>query len=123
MNSTVKYKDFECFLEYKNVEDNLMECKSLCHNRNYQKKFDVIVKKRCLEIYGVDSAHFLSTPGLAWQAALKKTKVKLDILTDIDLLFLVEEGDRGGIYHAIHQYHVIHNNTWKILIKSKNLSI
>ena len=80
-------------------------------------------KKLSLEIYGVDFIHFLSTPGLAWQTALKKTKVKLHILTDIDLLFMVEEGDRGGIYHAIHQYHVIHNNTWKILIKSKNLSI
>ena len=38
----------------------------------------------CLEIYELDPAKFLSAPGLAWQAALKKTKVKLDLLTDID---------------------------------------
>ena len=37
----------------------------------------------CLEIYELDPAKFLSAPGLAWQAALKKTKVKLDLLTDI----------------------------------------
>ena len=37
----------------------------------------------------------LSAPGLAWQAALKKTKVKLDLLTDIDMLLMVEKGIRG----------------------------
>ena len=39
-----------------------------------------------LIIYKLDSAKFLSAPGLAWQAVLKKTKVKLDLLTDIDTL-------------------------------------
>ena len=35
------------------------------------------VRKMCLKIYQLDSAKFLSSPGLAWQAALKKTKLKL----------------------------------------------
>ena len=39
-----------------------------------------------LEIHQLDPAHFLSAPGLAWQAVLKNTKVKLDLLTDIDKL-------------------------------------
>ena len=43
----------------------------------------------CLEIYELDPAHFLAAPGLAWQAAFKKTKVKLDLLTDIDTLLMV----------------------------------
>ena len=43
-----------------------------------------------LEIYKLDPAKFLSTPGLAWQAALKKTKVKFDLLTDIDMLLMAE---------------------------------
>ena len=38
-----------------------------------------------LKIYGLDSAHILSTPGLAQEAALKKTKVKLDLLTEIGM--------------------------------------
>ena len=42
----------------------------------------------CLEIYELDPAKLLSAPGLAWQAALKKTKVKLDLLSDIDMLRL-----------------------------------
>ena len=55
----------------------------------------------CLEIYELDPANFLSAPGLAWPAALKKTKVKLDLLIDIDMLLLVEKGIRGGIGHSI----------------------
>ena len=46
----------------------------------------------CLKIYELDPARFLNAPGLAWQAAVKKTKVKLDILTDINMLLIVEEG-------------------------------
>ena len=45
----------------------------------------------CLETYELDRTRFLIAPGLAWQAALKKTKVKLDILTDIDMLIMVEK--------------------------------
>ena len=65
---------------------------------------DVFEKFRnmCLEIYELDPAKFLSAPGLAWQAALKKTKVKLDLLTDIDMLLMVEKGIRGGICHSIY---------------------
>ena len=37
------------------------------------------------------AAHFLSTSGLPWQAVLKKTKVKLDLLTDINMLLMVEK--------------------------------
>ena len=53
-------------------------------------------------MYGLDPACFLTAPGLAWQAALKKTKVKLDLLTDIDMLLMVEKGIRGEIYHSIY---------------------
>ena len=45
----------------------------------------------CLEIYELDSAKFISTPGSAWQETLKKTKVKLDLLTDVDMLLMVEK--------------------------------
>ena len=41
----------------------------------------------CLEVYELDPVCFLTAPRLAWQAASKKTKVKLDLLTDIDMLF------------------------------------
>ena len=53
----------------------------------------------CLKIYELDPTKFLSAPGLAQQTALKKTEVKLELLTDIDMLLMVEKGIRGGICH------------------------
>ena len=58
-------------------------------------------RNMCLKIYELDPAKFLSAPGLVWQVALIKTKVKLYILTDIDMMLMVEEGIRGGICHSI----------------------
>ena len=76
---------------------------------------DVFVNFRsnCIEIYGLDPAHFLSAPELAWQACLKKTKVKLELLTDIDMLLMVEKGTRGGICQAIHRYAKANNKYMK----------
>ena len=56
----------------------------------------------CLKICELDSAKFLSAPELAWQAALKKTKVKLDLSTYINMLVMVEKDIRGGICHSIY---------------------
>ena len=47
---------------------------------------------------------FFSAPGLPWQVALKTTKVKIDLLADIDMLLMVEKYIRGGICHTIHRY-------------------
>ena len=58
----------------------------------------------CLSNYELDLAHFVSLPGLAWQACLKKTNVELELLTDYDMLLMIEEGIRGGIRHAVHRY-------------------
>ena len=60
------------------------------------------LQNMCHEIYKIDPTRFFTAPGLAWQAALKKTKVKLDLLTDIDMLLMVEKGIRGGICRIIH---------------------
>ena len=46
-------------------------------------------RDRCINTYELDPAHFLSAPGLAWQACLKKTKVKLELLADNDMLMMV----------------------------------
>ena len=54
-------------------------------------------RNKCIEIYELNPAHFLSAPGLAWQACLKKTGVKLELLINNDMLMMVEKGVRGGI--------------------------
>ena len=48
-------------------------------------------RNKCIEIYEPDPAHFLSTPGLARQACLKNTEVKLELLTNVDMLLMVEK--------------------------------
>ena len=58
--------------------------------------FENFSNKR-IEKYELDLAHFLFAPGLAWQACLKKTKVELELLKDIDMLLMVEKGTRDGI--------------------------
>ena len=54
--------------------------------------------------YGLDPDEILSAPGLPWPAALKKTKVKLDLLTDTNMLLVVEKDVRGGICHSFSRY-------------------
>ena len=77
-------------------------------------------RKMYLIIYELDLVKFLSVPGLAWQAALKKTEVKLELLTDIVMLLMVEKGIRGGICHETHWYAKANNKHVKDYNKIKN---
>ena len=76
-------------------------------------------RKTCCKVYGLDPAQFLSAPELVWQACLKKTGLKLEVLTDPDMLLMVENGIHGGICHKIIGY-VKANNIPKIMIRVKN---
>ena len=76
----------------------------------------------CLRIYHLDPVKLLSAPGLTWQAALKNTEVKLELLTDIDMLLMVNKGIRVGICHAVHQYAKANNRYMKDYDKNKELS-
>ena len=67
----------------------------------------------CSDTYELGPAHFLSFSGLAWLACLKKTKVKLELLTDTDMLMMFEKGIRGGICHAVYRYATANNKYLK----------
>ena len=58
----------------------------------------------CIKNYKLDPAHYYTAPGLAWDAALKITGVKLELLSDIDMLLMVEEGIRGGVSMISNRY-------------------
>ena len=79
-------------------------------------------RQSCLKNYELDPAHFVSLPGLAWQACLKKTNVELELLTDYDMLLMIEEGIRGGICHAIQRYAKANNKYMKDYDKRKKSS-
>ena len=64
----------------------------------------------CLKIYHLDPVKLLLVTGLAWQAAFKKKEAKLELLTNIDMLLMIEKGIRRGICHAIHRYAKTNNN-------------
>ena len=75
-----------------------------------------------INIYELDPAKYLSASGLAWEAALKKIRVKLDILTDINMLLMVEKSIREGICHRIYRYTKANNKHMKDYDKNKESS-
>ena len=58
----------------------------------------------CIKNYELDPAHYFTAPGLAWDAALKITGVELKLLSDIDMLLMVENGIRGGVSMVSNRY-------------------
>ena len=61
-----------------------------------------LIKKSVLKYMNLILLIFFSAPVLAWHACFKKTELKIELLTDIDTLMMVEKGTRGGICHATH---------------------
>ena len=51
----------------------------------------------CSSNYGLDPAHYYTSPGLAWDACLKITEVELELLSNVDMLLMIEKGIRGGV--------------------------
>ena len=76
----------------------------------------------CLRVYELDPAHFVSLPGLAWQVCLKKINIELELLTDYDMLLMVEKGIRGGICHSIHRYAKANNKYMQNYNNNEELS-
>ena len=73
-------------------------------------------------MYQLDPAIFFSALGLAWQATFKKTKIKFDLLTDINMWLMIEKVIRGGICHAIYRYRKANNKYMKDYDKNKESS-
>ncbi|GBL85266.1 hypothetical protein AVEN_145574-1, partial [Araneus ventricosus] len=88
------------------------EIKNLGEYHDLYVKTDVILlsdvfenfRKLTQNFYQLDAAHMLTSPGLAWQAALKMTDVKLDLFTDIDMHLFIEKGIRGGVSMISHRH-------------------
>ena len=76
----------------------------------------------CLDKYKLDSVYFVSAPGLAWQACLRKTGVKLELLTDYDMILLIERRIKGRIFQATHRYAKTNNKYMKNYDKNIELS-
>ena len=99
---TFKMKTFKNFLEVYNVSDVLLLA-------------DVFEKFRdvCLKNYGLDPVYYYTAPGLAWDAMLKMTKINLELLSDVDMLLMIEKGIRGGISIISNRYGKANNKYMK----------
>ena len=77
-------------------------------------------KNKLIEIYEHDPSHFLSAPGLAWQACLKKTEEELELLADIDMLLMLKKASEA---EYVMQYIDMSEkiiNIWRNMIKISN---
>lgn len=80
-------------------------CKTMGNYNDLYCRTDVLLladvfetfRKTCVQQYGLDPAHYYTSPGLSWDALLKKTGVELELLTDYDMHLFIEKGLRGGI--------------------------
>ncbi|XP_051168421.1 uncharacterized protein LOC127286149 [Leptopilina boulardi] len=92
-------------------------CSDLCEYVDLYMKTDVLLladilknfRHQCLQAYRLDPAHYYTTPRLTWDAMLKYTNVRLELLTDIDKLMFFERGVRGGISQCSNRYACANN--------------
>ena len=61
-------------------------------------------RNTCMQYYGLDPCHYFTSPGLSWDTMLKMTKVKLELMTDINMYQFIEKGMRGGVSFVANRY-------------------
>ncbi|CAB4011569.1 Hypothetical predicted protein [Paramuricea clavata] len=66
-------------------------------------------RKESRETYGLGSPWYYTAPGLSWEAALKKTMVKLELITSPRMYRFIEKGIRGGISTSVMRYGTVDN--------------
>ena len=70
-------------------------------------------RKTCLQYYKLDPCHYFTSPGLSWDAMLKMTNIKLELMTDIDMFQFIEKGMRGGTSYIANRYGKANNRYMK----------
>ena len=100
---------------------NTSGCKTIKDYHDLYLKSDVLLladvfenfRSTCLKHYKLDPAHYYTSPGLAWDACLKTTGQKLQLLHDYDMLMMFERGIRSGITHISKRYAEANNKYMK----------
>ncbi len=87
-------------------------CKTMKDYHDLYLKTDVLLladvmtefRKTCKKAYGLEAFHYYTSPGLAWDAMLKFTKIELDLLSNADMYLMVEKRIRGGVSSIMKRY-------------------
>ena len=105
--------------DYKHAQNvwNAFNVKNMGEYHDLYLKSDVLLladvfenfRSTCLNYYKLDPANYYTSPGLSWDAALKMTKINLELITDIDMYLMVEKGIRGGISTITNRYSIANN--------------
>ena len=101
-------------LDYEHAKKvwSAFNCKTMRDYHDLYLKTDVLLladvmnefRKTCKRAYGLEAFHYYTSPGLAWDAMLKYTKVKLDLISDPDMFHMMEKGIRGGVSSIMKRY-------------------
>ena len=70
-------------------------------------------RKTCMQYYKLDPCHYFTSPGLSWDAMLKMTNIKLELMTDIDMFQFIKKGMRGGVSYMANRYGNANNKYMK----------
>ena len=70
-------------------------------------------RKTCMQYYKLDPCHYFTSPSLSWDAMLKMTNIKLELMTDIDMFQFIEKGMRGGVSYIANRYGNANNKYMK----------
>ena len=109
--------------EYKDAQNvwSTFSLKNMGEYHNLYLKSDILLladvfenfRKTCLEYYKLDPCHYFTSPGLSWDAMLKMTNIKLELMTDVDMFQFIEKGLRGGISYIANRYGKANNKYMK----------
>ena len=70
-------------------------------------------RRTCLQHYRLDPCHYFTSPGLSWDAMLKMTNIKLELMTEVDMFQFIEKGMRGGVSYISNRYGKANNKYMK----------
>ena len=95
------------------------KCKSFLDYHNLYLKSDVLLladvwesfRNTCYKYYELDCVYYYTAPGFSFDAMLKKTKIELELFTDLDMYEFVESGIRGGL-SQISTRHAVANHKY-----------
>ena len=109
--------------DYKHTQNvwNTFSLKTMGEYHDLYLKSDILLladvfenfRKTCLEYYKLDPCHYFTSPGLSWDAMLKMSGIKLELMVDIDMFQFIEKGMRGGTSYIANRYGKANNRYMK----------